>query len=670
VLNRLRWFRRASNATDPGEVMAQHFARHGAVITVDSTGQPTVDDVALTLSKVRTGRYKLATGNADHVLTALQGWLNDGTEDYYLNTEDALGAASGELFLNVKRELLPTENDLTVSRTTQRIPYIKNSTDSAANTTIAERPIAHVMANAIVTEIVFTPDESAAGHASNFGTLTFSSRDRGGGANTLGSWSTATSAQGSLVARQSASFSLGSATARQLFSGSVITFAQTKSGSGVVLPSGTFTIFITLFNRFDGILGVVPNKEWQKEEADALAADVLAEKPVWRVAVPCSLTTGRAIPGANVTANGSNYGTWILSKYDNAGANKVTLGTLDTSTTGLTAWVARTFSLASPTETKRLRAGDVISFEQTKTGTGVLLPTAGFELTLAVLTFGFPSFVAKDSDDSAAGDAITEFPVFIAPEARTLSSVWYQGNAAIAADASNYATQIVSKRDGAGGGATALASHSTQTGAEGATSTNVPALFTNAVTAVAVGNIVTYKSTKTGTGAIIRAGSVAIYFSAETIKTDRWIHYADDALASDVLTQREFFSPKRVSPISALKICLKTTIPADATDYVVFTVKRKDAFGNCVETVATWSTQTGQQGAITAMVPVSMVLSGDSNVLSLPPGDVLSIEYTKGGAGQIVSQGVVQVDYTQPEIRDVPADPISRTISLEYDIKQ
>lgn len=639
-------------------------------VAFGTDGQPSTG-APLTATKIRTGRFKFSAQPTD-VIYATEAWMNDNfadTNEYKFQLEDNLGVVGGDLYINVVRVLPPTENDTTVSRTTNRIIFIKNNTDSAANVTIAERPICQVPENGLLVKATFTPDASVAADASNFGSMIIAGRNgRGGAPTTLASWSTQTSAQGALTSGKTVDMSLlASVAGRQMFSSSILTFQQTKTGTGVVLPSGVFQLFYIIMNRFDGILGITPTLKWDKDTTDAAAITATAETPVLKIPTPCSLNVWNYTANAGITANATDFGTAILSKYDNVGANKVTVASIATSSTGVTANVSRTGTLGI-TEARRFRAGDVLTFEITKAGLGVVFPSGTFDITLAALVFGNHRIVQIDSDDGAAADTISEFPVFIAPESRTLSSAWYAAGTTVTQDAANYGTLTFSRRDGAGGGATASATYSTQTGANGTATANIPALFTNGSgTAFTVGQILTWQTSKTGTGVVLRAGEASVNWAAETIKTDGWIHYADDAAASTALSQRSFFTPQRESIISAIKICLKTTIAADATDYVVFTVKRRDNAGNSTETLGTWSTQSGQNGAITAMIPVSMTLTSTTAALSVAPGDNVTVEYAKFGAGKTVSQGVVQLDYTQPSLLSVPADPVGRTIFVEYD---
>jgi len=108
--------------------------------------------------------------------------------------------------------------------------------------------------------------------------------------------------------------------------------------------------------------------------------------------------------------------------------------------------------------------------------------------------------------DAAASDTIAERAIPRKKLHGKVTAIEFIG-AAVADDASNFATVTVSKRDGAGGGATVLGTFSTETGQEGAISAFQPAAFTLSATAADLElletDIVTVTVTKDGTGATL-----------------------------------------------------------------------------------------------------------------------------------------------------------------------
>lgn len=75
------------------------------------------------------------------------------------------------------------------------------------------------------------------------------------------------------------------------------------------------------------------------------------------------------------------------------------------------------------------------------------------------------------------------------------------------------------------------------------------------------------------------------------------------------------------------QLLVDTTYAADAANYYVFTLVHNGT------TVATWSTQTGAQGALTAGSIQEMVLAADTGVnLVVQPTELLQLVCTKNGS--------------------------------------
>lgn len=91
--------------------------------------------------------------------------------------------------------------------------------------------------------------------------------------------------------------------------------------------------------------------------------------------------------------------------------------------------------------------------------------------------------------------------------------------------------------------------------------------------------------------------------------------------------------------VNRAQILVDTTFAADASNFWVFTLVHN------ATTVATWSTQTGQQGALTAFTVNEMVLAADTaNALVIQPGEVLTLVATKNASaanftGRFISHG-------------------------------
>jgi hypothetical protein len=74
------------------------------------------------------------------------------------------------------------------------------------------------------------------------------------------------------------------------------------------------------------------------------------------------------------------------------------------------------------------------------------------------------------------------------------------------------------------------------------------------------------------------------------------------------------------------QLLVDTTYAADASNFYVFTLVHNGT------TVATWSTQTSAQGALTAGANQEMILAADTGVnLVVQPGELLQLVCTKNG---------------------------------------
>lgn len=130
----------------------------------------------------------------------------------------------------------------------------------------------------------------------------------------------------------------------------------------------------------DGITGTVDAafpSSYRKDAADALAADLTAER-----CIGLRATTSQVVnkaywcPDAALTADNTNYATIKLWKRDANGATQVLVASGTTQITGMNSFtafkpVALTLSAVSGATT--LAAGSTLTFEVTKTGTGVVL---------------------------------------------------------------------------------------------------------------------------------------------------------------------------------------------------------------------------------------------------------------------------------------------------------
>ena len=118
------------------------------------------------------------------------------------------------------------------------------------------------------------------------------------------------------------------------------------------------------------------------------------------------------------------------------------------------------------------------------------------------------------ADDALAADDTLERPFFVAPSGGniTVGSVWFSPSAALTANNTNYATVTVSRRDGAGGGATVIASTDTRVAAGDLVAFVNRALALGA-TALTPGQILTIKIIKTAAGVVFPSGTLTVNYT-------------------------------------------------------------------------------------------------------------------------------------------------------------
>jgi hypothetical protein len=104
---------------------------------------------------------------------------------------------------------------------------------------------------------------------------------------------------------------------------------------------------------------------------------------------------------------------------------------------------------------------------------------------------------------------------------------------------------------------------------------------------------------------------------------------ATGSLAIGVPSSTEKFRVERVEIMS------DADYTADASNYYVLTLQ------SGATVLATWSTQTGQEGALTNLVPASMTLSATDANLVLAAAAALKLVATKNGSAANITPRVV-----------------------------
>jgi hypothetical protein len=122
--------------------------------------------------------------------------------------------------------------------TTQQLEFVKAAADGAAATATAETLFARAPVAGRVLAAYYCPSAALTADASHYASLLLAKRDGAGGASAA--VATKTTATGSWTAF--VPVSLGTITNGTLVAGDVLTAAITKTGNGVVVPSGTLVV--------------------------------------------------------------------------------------------------------------------------------------------------------------------------------------------------------------------------------------------------------------------------------------------------------------------------------------------------------------------------------------------------------------------------------------------
>jgi hypothetical protein len=92
----------------------------------------------------------------------------------------------------------------------------------------------------------------------------------------------------------------------------------------------------------------------------------------------------------------------------------------------------------------------------------------------------------------------------------------------------------------------------------------------------------------------------------------------------------------QVYRVTRAHILVDTTYAADAANFYALTLVHNGT------TIASWSTQTSAQGALTAFTLAEMVLAADTGVnLTVQPGETLTLVCTKNGSAANFTARVV-----------------------------
>jgi hypothetical protein len=95
--------------------------------------------------------------------------------------------------------------------------------------------------------------------------------------------------------------------------------------------------------------------------------------PVWRAPLKCNITSVAFVPSAAVTANGTHYSDYALTRYT-AGASGATVATRSWAATNSVAETPEAMTLSGTAANLLLAVDDTLSVVKTVTGNGLVIP--------------------------------------------------------------------------------------------------------------------------------------------------------------------------------------------------------------------------------------------------------------------------------------------------------
>jgi hypothetical protein len=131
--------------------------------------------------------------------------------------------------------------------------------------------------------------------------------------------------------------------------------------------------------------------QYIKASADAMASTTTAADYFFSAFRDFQIVDAKFVSAGTATANDTNYGTIIVNKHDGAGGAATVAASVATQTTGsggggsIAAGVPYNLALSATVANTQLSAGNVLSFQITKTGSGVVIPAGWVKLTLRSL---------------------------------------------------------------------------------------------------------------------------------------------------------------------------------------------------------------------------------------------------------------------------------------------
>lgn len=128
-----------------------------------------------------------------------------------------------------------------------------------------------------------------------------------------------------------------------------------------------------------------------KAAADAMASTTTAADYFFTAYRPMQLVDAKFVSASTITSNDTNYGTIIVNKHDGLGGAGVVAASKATQTSAsggggnLAAGVAYDLAVSATEANAQLALNQVLSFQITKTGTGVVVPAGYVSLKMRLI---------------------------------------------------------------------------------------------------------------------------------------------------------------------------------------------------------------------------------------------------------------------------------------------
>ncbi|MDI6808202.1 MAG: hypothetical protein QME66_04355 [Candidatus Eisenbacteria bacterium] len=121
-----------------------------------------------------------------------------------------------------------------------------------------------------------------------------------------------------------------------------------------------------------------------KASADAAAGTATAEIPVFQAVDAVTITGTFFLPGAALIADNTNYATLLCYRRSTTGGTQTTIASRTTQITGSGNWTAFDGVTLGTLSVTAVAAGEMVSFEITKTAGGVVVPTGVFQIEYTI----------------------------------------------------------------------------------------------------------------------------------------------------------------------------------------------------------------------------------------------------------------------------------------------